>query len=138
MTQDQLGLAARLGTLTSAGWLVAAGALIIVAAVVFTLARRTGKANAAAEAAFREISEHPLEIATMRERASLSAAGNIWILLILLNWLFAAFLWSTSMSTLQEAVSVLIWIGGTVTFGLFATLSIERRYTIYRIGTRES
>ena len=58
--------------------------------------------------------------------------------LILLNWLFAAFLWSTSMSTLQEAVSVLIWIGGTVTFGLFATLSIERRYTIYRIGTRES
>lgn len=137
MSPDQLGLAARLGTLTPAGWLVAIGALVIVAAVVFTLARRTGKANAAADAAFREISANPLEIATMRERASLSVAGNFWILLLLLNWLFAAFLWSTSMSTLQEAVSVLFWIGGTVTFGLFAMLSTERRYTIYRITTRE-
>ena len=138
MSPDQVGLAARLGTLTAAGWLVALGALMIVAAIVYMLARRTGKANAAAEAAFREISAHPLEIATMRERANLSKPGIIWILLVLLNWLFAAFLWSTSMSTLQEAVSVLIWIGGTVTFGLFSMLSVERRYTIYRIGTRQS
>ena len=30
---------------------------------------------------------------------------------------------------------MLIWIGGTVTFGLFATLEHRTAYTIYRIGT---
>ena len=86
MNPDQISILARFGTLTPAGWLLALGALILVVAVVYALTRRISRDNAAAEAALKEIAADPLELATMRERATLSKAGSLWLLIVLVNW----------------------------------------------------
>lgn len=69
---------------------------------------------------------------TMIETASYSIVGGVCVLLLLANWLVAVFLLIVARTGQDQLVALLIWIGGSVFFGVGVLAGRRRQMLVYR------
>jgi hypothetical protein len=110
-----------------------AGGAVLIAAVVIALLvliyRRifiTPRQRAAAEALAAR------ELANIVEEVTPTTWGSFCLGMIVLTAIVAFFTFSAATTVFQQIEAGVVWIGGTIMFGIGAALSQKRTYTVYR------
>ncbi|WP_445488111.1 hypothetical protein [Rhodopseudomonas sp. RCAM05734] len=108
---------------------IAVGLAIIVLGfrAIFVIPRRRQLAEALAAR----------ELANIVEETNPTAWGGFCIAMIIVTAIGSLFTFSAATTVFQQIEAGVVWIGGTIMFGIGAGLGQKRSYTVYRSIHRE-
>lgn len=110
---------------------VGIGIVVLIAAVVAAL--KIAKARSLRAAIAESVLDPSSQVAAIVEQQTLTWPGRAAVVLLLMNWVGSLYAFVNAQNANQETVALLIWIGGTVMFGFFARLGVERRLSVYSL-----